>query len=170
MRIENGGFIRVPKPNSRLRLNTILDKYEDVKKIMGKYTTRDRPLHFENPIVPYKTHDVLAEDEQRTSFLATLKNRNSQVAGSEVKVSPRCQKEWINDDIKASPLFHVTRSQLQGSKQAFDAFDHSGRVVVKARPSPPKLNPSPGKLTEEEAQEKFKYKLMPNPTNLSLAV
>ena len=81
MRIENGGFIRVPKPNSRLKLNTILDKYEDVKKIMGKYTTRDRPLHFENPVVPYKTHDVLVEDKQRASYLATLNNQNNQLTG-----------------------------------------------------------------------------------------
>jgi len=31
MKIDNGGFIRVPKPNSRLRLNCIVNQYDDVK-------------------------------------------------------------------------------------------------------------------------------------------
>lgn len=31
MKIENGGYIRVPKPNSRLRLNCIVNQFDDVK-------------------------------------------------------------------------------------------------------------------------------------------
>lgn len=69
MKIENGGYIRVPKPNSRLRLNRILDQYDDVKKMMGKYTSKERPLHIANASVNQKMNEEQQELKEKDGFL-----------------------------------------------------------------------------------------------------
>ena len=52
MRCEDGGFIRVPKPNSRLKLSRLLDQHQEVKNTLDKYKSVDRSIYDKVPAIP----------------------------------------------------------------------------------------------------------------------
>lgn len=56
MRCQDGGFIRVPKPNSRLKLARLLDQHTDVKNTLDKYKSVDRSVYDQIPIIPRTTN------------------------------------------------------------------------------------------------------------------
>ena len=49
MRCKEGGFVRVPRPNSRLKLARLLDQNVDVKNVvMEKFKSADRSIYDPN--------------------------------------------------------------------------------------------------------------------------
>jgi len=87
MRCPDGGFIHIPKPNSRLELDALLDKFRHIKETRDKYSTKDRPLYKESPIVPFKNHVEQEEDAKRGSFLQYLENERDDLLSPRHDVS-----------------------------------------------------------------------------------
>lgn len=54
MKGKDGGFVHIPKRNSRLDLQNLLEKYQHIRDKHDKYASEDRPLFFEKPIVPFQ--------------------------------------------------------------------------------------------------------------------
>ena len=125
MRCQEGGFIRVPRPNSRLKLAKLLEEHSDVKQAIDKYRSVDRPLHYPNPIVSFK-HFQVREQEQETKRLIDLHNNR---APASTKITP-CD---INDSIRDFPLHHITRDQIHHSRHRGEVYDSQGNIVVKKK-------------------------------------
>ena len=65
MRLENGGFLHIPKRNSRLDLQKLLDNYQHIRDTRDKYSNSDRSLYFDNPVVTTKPVPANEEDQKQ---------------------------------------------------------------------------------------------------------
>ena len=87
MRGPSGGFIHIPKRNSRLELQSLLDQFEHIRDARDKYSQRDRPLYPEDSVVPFKSHQEQAEDEKRGSILQQLEVERDELMSPKLNVS-----------------------------------------------------------------------------------
>ena len=103
MRLENGGFLNIPKPNSRLDLEYLLDKYHHIRDTRDQYSQSARSNAIENPIITQKPPPpAQATVEPRTALpLNNIEGNNDQ----------------IDDDI-LSPLLNISLNRSPANIQS----------------------------------------------------
>lgn len=127
MRCQDGGFIRVPRPNSRLKLARLLEQNSDVKQVIDRYKSMERPTHYKNSIVPFDDLREREKEREKQLLLESFHNNGNIRLNN---ISP-CD---INDQVKKCSLNLLTRSQIHHSQHWSEIYDSAGNTVLKKKP------------------------------------
>lgn len=161
MRCQDGGFIRVPKSNSRLKLARILEQFPDVSHAIDKYKSVDRSIRNQPPLVPLQDNTIREKQRREKQLIDAYQTAGNALPAPELD---------LNGIVRESPLMLVTRSQLQQSRHPAEVFDSKGNPKsVKRRGGSPMLSTAGTPMSQVEIEDQLKYRLVLSPTNMSTA-